>query len=169
MKCPFCANDDLKVVDSRPTADGKSIRRRRECTKCGERFTTYETIENLPIMVIKKDKTMEIYDRQKVLKGMLLACANRPVSMEKLEGVADEVEAVIKNSMEKQVTSEYIGEQIILRLRLIDEVSYVRFASVYRQFTDIKSFMKELEKMLEDDSPPDRSRRRRPPSHLPKS
>lgn len=148
MKCRFCGNLESKVIDSRPTEEGMSIRRRRECLKCGKRFTTYEIIETLPIVVVKKDKSRETFDRNKLLNGMLRACEKRPVSVQTLENLADEIEAVIHNSLEREITSSQIGELVMERLKDIDEVAYVRFASVYRQFKDINTFLDELKKLL---------------------
>ena len=150
MKCPFCGYEESKVIDSRPTDDSEKIRRRRECLKCAKRFTTYEIIENLPIIVIKKDKTRETFDREKLLNGLMRACEKRPVSLETLEHVIDEIEAIIQNSLDREVQSEKIGELVMEKLKNIDEVAYVRFASVYRQFKDINSFMRELTKILEE-------------------
>ncbi len=148
MKCPFCGYDESKVIDSRPTDEGERIRRRRECLKCTRRFTTYELIESLPIIVIKKDKTRETFDRDKLLNGMLRACEKRPVSFETIERAIDDIEAVIQNSLDREVSSEKIGELVMDKLKEIDEVAYVRFASVYRQFKDINTFMDELNKLL---------------------
>lgn len=149
MKCPFCAHEESKVIDSRPTDEGERIRRRRECLKCGKRFTTYEIIESLPIIVIKRDKSREVFDRQKLMTGMLRACEKRPVSIETLDRAIDEIEALIQNSLDREVKSEKIGELVMEKLKEIDEVAYVRFASVYRQFKDISTFMAELNKLLE--------------------
>ena len=148
MKCPFCATLDSKVVDSRPANDGTSIRRRRECLKCHNRFTTYETVESLPIVVIKKDGSRQSFDRQKVLRGMIRACEKRPVALAELERIADEIEQELQNSMEREIRTEVIGEKVMERLRKVDQVAYVRFASVYRQFKDIDTFMAELNKLL---------------------
>lgn len=150
MRCPFCGFEESKVIDSRPTDEGVSIRRRRECLKCSKRFTTYEKIETIPLMVIKKDKTRQAFDREKLLNGLLRACEKRPVSLHDLEKIADEIESIIYNSLEREVTSQQIGEMVMSRLKEIDEVSYVRFASVYRQFRDINSFLDELNKLLRD-------------------
>ncbi len=151
MKCCFCANSESKVIDSRPTDEGTSIRRRRECLSCGKRFTTYETFENLPIMVVKKDKSREVFDRNKLLNGLLRACEKRPISVQTLSTVVDEIEALLLNELEREVTSNRIGELVMDRLKLIDEIAYVRFASVYRQFKDINSFKEELNKLLHVD------------------
>ena len=148
MKCPFCSYEESKVIDSRPTDEGERIRRRRECLKCGKRFTTYEMIENLPIIVIKRDKSREAFNRDKLMNGMLRACEKRPVSLETLEKAIDSIESVIQNSLDREVTSEKIGELTMEKLKGIDEVAYVRFASVYRQFKDINTFMAELNKLL---------------------
>lgn len=148
MKCPFCMYEESKVVDSRHSEDGLSIRRRRECLNCGKRFTTYETVESLPIVVVKKDGRRQTFDRNKVLNGMQRACEKRPVSTAKIEAAVAEIEQIIQNSLEREVKSEYIGELVMERLKPMDEVSYVRFASVYRQFKDINSFMAELNKIL---------------------
>lgn len=150
MRCPFCGYEESKVIDSRSTDEGATIRRRRECIKCAKRFTSYEKVETVPIMVIKKDKNREVFDRGKVLNGLMKACEKRPVSLETIEGIAEEIENVIYNSLEKEITSEKIGEMVMERLRKIDDVSYVRFASVYRQFKDINTFMTELNKILKD-------------------
>ena len=149
MKCPYCGYLDTRVIDSRPADDRNSIRRRRSCDECGKRFTTYEIIESLPLIVIKRDKTREIFDREKLLNGLLRACQKRPVSVDTLENLVDEIEASLQNSLEREVTSEKIGAMVMDRLKDIDEVSYVRFASVYRQFKDINTFMEELNKLLQ--------------------
>lgn len=148
MKCPFCSYEESKVIDSRPTDEGERIRRRRECLKCAKRFTTYEMIESLPIIVIKKDGSRETFDRQKLLTGMLRACEKRPVSIETLDHAITDIEAVIQNSLDREVSSDKIGELVMEKLKNIDEVAYVRFASVYRQFKDINTFMTELNKLL---------------------
>ncbi len=147
MRCLYCGNMESKVVDSRSTEDGTAIRRRRECLNCGKRFTTYEKIESVPIIVIKKDGSRQLYDRDKLQRGIMNACASRPVSMDMVDGILDEIETAIRNSLEREVSSVKIGEMVMERLRLIDEVSYVRFASVYKQFKDIETFRKELEEM----------------------
>ena len=149
MKCPFCGYSESKVIDSRPTDEGERIRRRRECLKCGKRFTTYELIESLPIIVIKKDKSREPFNREKLLNGMIRACEKRQVSLETLEKAIDDIEQSIQNSMDREVSSDRIGELVMEKLKGIDEVAYVRFASVYRQFKDINTFMEELNKLLE--------------------
>ncbi len=148
MKCPFCGFEESKVIDSRPTDEGERIRRRRECLKCAKRFTTYEIIESLPIIVIKKDKSREAFNREKIMNGLLRACEKRPVSIDTLDGVIDEIENHIQNSLDREVSSEKIGELVMEKLKGIDEVAYVRFASVYRQFKDINTFMNELNKLL---------------------
>ena len=150
MKCPYCGHVEDKVIDSRPTDEWSSIRRRRECSKCLRRFTTYEKVESLPLMVIKKDKSREPFDREKVLNGLLRACEKRPVSVDDLEKVVDEIESQLYNSLVREVTSQSIGEMVMSRLKNLDEVAYVRFASVYRQFKDINTFMDELHKLLEE-------------------
>ena len=148
MKCPYCTYEESKVVDSRHSEDGNSIRRRRECLNCGKRFTTYETVESLPIVVVKKDGRRQTFDRNKVLNGMVRACEKRPVPLATLENAAAEIEQIVHNSLDREVNSDYIGELVMERLKPLDEVSYVRFASVYRQFKDINSFMAELNKIL---------------------
>ncbi len=148
MKCPFCSYSESKVIDSRPTDEDSRIRRRRECLQCQKRFTTYEIIESLPIIVVKKDKSREVFDRDKLLNGMLRACEKRPVSVETLERAVDDIEAAIQNSLEREVTSIQVGEYAMDKLKQIDEVAYVRFASVYRQFKDISSFRDEINKLL---------------------
>lgn len=147
MRCLYCGNMESKVVDSRSAEDGMAIRRRRECLNCGKRFTTYEKIESVPIIVIKKDGSRQTYDRDKLQRGIMNACASRPVSMDTVDNILDEIEASIRNSLEREVSSVRIGEMVMERLRGIDEVSYVRFASVYKQFKDIDTFKKELEEM----------------------
>lgn len=150
MKCPYCGDQESKVVDSRHSEDGQSIRRRRECLSCQKRFTTYETVESLPMVVIKRDNSRQSFDRNKVLNGMLRACEKRPVAMADLELAADEIEQSIQNSLDREVSTARIGELVMERLKPLDEVAYVRFASVYRQFKDINSFMRELNKILEE-------------------
>ena len=149
MKCPFCNYEESKVIDSRPTDEGQRIRRRRECLECGKRFTTYEVIESLPIIVIKKDKSRETFNRNKLMTGLLRACEKRPVSIDMLDTLIDEIEVMIQNSLDREVSSEKIGELVMEKLKKVDEVAYVRFASVYRQFKDINTFMSELSKLLE--------------------
>ena len=148
MKCPYCGYEESKVIDSRPVEEGNSIRRRRECLKCGERFTTYEKVEHMSLVVVKKDGTREQFDREKLLSGLLRACQKRPVSVEQLEILVDDVETILSNSLDREVTSHHIGELVMTKLKELDEVSYVRFASVYRQFKDINTFMEELKKLL---------------------
>lgn len=148
MKCPYCGYVESKVIDSRPTDESERIRRRRECIKCGRRFTTYEVIETTPLIVIKKDKSREEFDSGKVLGGMVRACEKRPVPLDVLEGAVRDIEMTLRNSLEKELPSYKIGELAMEKLRGIDEVAYVRFASVYRQFKDIDSFMKELQTLL---------------------
>ncbi len=147
MKCPYCSFDESKVVDSRPTDEGERIRRRRECLRCGKRFTTYEVIETVPTVVIKKDKSREAFDRNKLLNGLLRACEKRPVSLATLEAVVDEIETMLQNSLDREVPSSLIGTYAMDKLREIDVVAYVRFASVYREFKDINSFMDELSRI----------------------
>lgn len=146
MKCPFCNHEESKVIDSRPTDEGERIRRRRECTKCEKRFTTYEIIESVPIVVVKRDKSREVFDRNKLLKGMLRACARRPVGVEALEHAIDQIEFSLQNTLDREVTSTKIGELTMEKLLEIDEVAYVRFVSVYREFDNINSFREELAK-----------------------
>ncbi len=148
MKCPFCGYSESKVIDSRPTDEGERIRRRRECIKCQKRFTTYEIVESLPIIVIKKDRSREPFDRDKLLNSMLRACDKRAVSIATLEHTVSEIEAALQNSLEREVSSDKIGALVMDRLKEIDEVAYVRFASVYRQFKDINTFMDELNKLI---------------------
>lgn len=150
MKCPFCGFEESKVIDSRPTDEGERIRRRRECIGCAKRFTTYEIIESVPIVVVKKDKSREVFDRNKLLNGMLRACEKRPVSIEDLENAVSDIELTLQNSLDREVTSVHIGELVMEKLKDIDEVAYVRFASVYRQFKDINTFMDELAKLLRE-------------------
>lgn len=150
MKCPYCLYYESKVVDSRPTEEGQAIRRRRECMKCSKRFTTYEKIEEIPIMVVKKDGNRQSYDRNKLLNGIIKSCEKRPVSISVIEKMVDDIEKNLYNSLEREVTSVEIGEMIMNKLKDIDEVSYVRFASVYRQFKDLNSFMDELKKILDE-------------------
>ncbi len=149
MKCPFCGHEESKVIDSRPTDEGERIRRRRECLKCGKRFTTYEVVETVPVIVIKKDKSREAFDRNKLLRGLLRACEKRPVSLSVLERAVDEIETSLQNSLDREVESSRIGELAMNKLKVIDEVAYVRFASVYRQFQDINTFMDELNEIIQ--------------------
>ena len=150
MKCCFCGHTESKVIDSRPTDEGASIRRRRECLACGKRFTTYETIETVSVMVVKKDKSREAFDREKLLKGLLRACEKRPVPVKQLENLVDEVETTVQNMLEREVTSEAIGEMVMERLKKIDDMAYIRFASVYRQFRDIDSLNEEVSKLISE-------------------
>lgn len=150
MKCPYCSFEESKVIDSRPTDEGERIRRRRECLNCQKRFTTYEVIESLPIIVIKKDKTREQFSREKLLNGIMRSCEKRPVSLETIEKVVDDIEASISNSLDREVSTHRIGELVMDHLKKIDEVAYVRFASVYRQFKDINTFMEELNNLLKE-------------------
>lgn len=150
MKCPYCGYQESKVVDSRHSEDNTSIRRRRECLSCQKRFTTYETVESLPMVVVKKDNSRQSFDRSKILNGMVRACEKRPVAMADLEHAVDEIEQIIQNSLDREVSTERIGELVMERLKPLDEVAYVRFASVYRQFKDINSFMHEPTKILEE-------------------
>ena len=148
MKCPFCENADTRVIDSRPTEEGHAIRRRRECDSCSKRFTTYEKVEEMLLMVVKKDGNREVFDRKKVLSGIIKACEKRPVATDDMEKVVAEIERGLNNTMEKEIESKFIGELIMEQLKKIDEVAYVRFASVYRQFTDVNTFVREIEKLL---------------------
>ncbi len=148
MKCPYCGFAESKVVDSRPTDDGASIRRRRECLSCNNRFTTYETVESLPMVAVKKDGSRQSFDRSKILHGMIRACEKRPVPLAELERIADEVEQELQNGLDREIATEHIGELVMDKLRKLDQVAYVRFASVYRQFKDIDTFMSELNKLL---------------------
>lgn len=148
MKCPYCAYEESKVIDSRSADDGERIRRRRECLKCGKRFTTHEIVETVPIMVIKRDRTREPFSREKLFSGLMKACEKRPVSIKTIDSVISSIEANIQNSLDREVTSEKIGELAMEHLKEIDEVAYVRFASVYRQFKDINTFMQELNNLL---------------------
>ncbi len=150
MKCPYCGYQESKVIDSRPAEEGATIRRRRECLSCQKRFTTYEIMERIPLVVIKKDGSRQTFDKMKLLNGMIKACEKRPVPVTALEEVADNIEQEIQNSLEREVSTEDIGEMVMRELKEIDEVAYVRFASVYRQFKDINTFMDELNKLLND-------------------
>ena len=150
MKCPYCGYEESKVIDSRPADEGERIRRRRECLKCGKRFTTHEVIETVPIVVVKRDKSREVFDRAKLTGGILRACEKRPVSMQQIEKMVDAIEAQLQSSLDREVTSLHIGELTMDQLRNVDEVAYVRFASVYRQFKDINTFMDELNKLLKE-------------------
>ena len=148
MHCPYCNFPESKVIDSRPTDESNSIRRRRECLSCGKRFTTYETVESVPLVVVKKDGSRQAFDRNKILNGLVKACEKRPVSMEVLEKTVSEIEQKLLNSMDREVPSERVGELVMDALKEVDQVAYVRFASVYRQFKDIDTFMAELNKLL---------------------
>ncbi|MDK2920137.1 MAG: transcriptional repressor NrdR [Candidatus Petromonas sp.] len=150
MNCPFCSHYETKVVDSRPTDEGQAIRRRRECIKCKKRFTTYEKVEEIPLIVVKKDGNRESFNRNKILNGIIRACEKRPISMQVIEATADNIEKQLQNSLEKEISSKYIGELVMNALKELDEVAYVRFASVYRQFKDINTFMEELKKLLNE-------------------
>jgi transcriptional repressor NrdR len=149
MRCPYCRYEDSKVLDSRPAEDGQAIRRRRECLKCHRRFTSYERVEDKPLWVIKKDGRREAFDRQKILRGLLTACEKRPVPLEVLEGITNEVERQVRDLAAEEIPTRMVGEAVMERLRQIDEVAYVRFASVYRQFTDIEGFRQELERLIQ--------------------
>ena len=148
MKCPYCSCEESKVIDSRSADDGERIRRRRECLKCGKRFTTHEVIETVPIIVVKRDKSREVFDRNKLMGGILRACEKRPVSIQQIEGMVDSIEAKLQSSLDREITTSQIGELAMEEIKAVDEVSYVRFASVYRQFKDINTFMEELNKLL---------------------
>lgn len=149
MKCPFCGYEESKVIDSRPTDEGERIRRRRECINCAKRFTTYEIIESVPILVVKKDKSREAFDRDKLIRGMVRACEKRPVTMDTIESAVNEIEVSLQNSLDREVSSVKIGELVMEKLKEIDEVAYVRFASVYKHFKDVNAFMDELSSFLE--------------------
>jgi len=150
MNCPFCNNSETKVIDSRPTDEGSSIRRRRECLDCKRRFTTYEKIEEIPLVVVKKDMSRESFNRDKIRNGIIKACEKRPVSLQTIEHIVDELEKELQSSLEKEIDSVHIGELVMQYLKDTDEVAYVRFASVYRQFKDINTFMDELKKILNE-------------------
>ena len=150
MKCPYCSFIESKVIDSRPTEENNSIRRRRECLKCGKRFTTYEKLESVALVVIKKDESRQPFNRNKVLKGIITACEKRPISIVQMEKIADDIESELAQSMEREVKSTVIGEMVMDKLRLLDEVAYVRFASVYREFKDVNTFMSEIKKILDN-------------------
>ena len=151
MNCPFCNTPDTKVIDSRPTEEGHAIRRRRECESCGKRFTTYEKVEEVLFMVVKRDGSREQFDRNKVLNGIIRACQKRPVSLEQMEAIVNDVEKSMNNLMEKEVSSEFIGNAVMDHLKNLDEVAYVRFASVYREFTDVGTFVSEIEKLISNE------------------
>ena len=148
MKCPFCGFVDSKVIDSRPAEEGATIRRRRECLACQKRFTTYEVIERLPLVVVKRDGSRQSFDKMKLINGMVRACEKRPVSLQTLESIADEIEQELQSNLEREISTVEIGEMVMSRLKDVDEVAYVRFASVYRSFKDINTFMEELSKLL---------------------
>ena len=148
MRCPFCSFGESKVIDSRPTEENNSIRRRRECLKCGQRFTTYEKLESIALVVIKKDESRQPFNRNKVLKGIITACEKRPISLAQMENIADEIESELAQAMDREIKSTQIGEMVMQRLRVLDEVAYVRFASVYKQFSDIETFMEELNGLI---------------------
>lgn len=150
MKCPYCGTENIKVIDSRPSEENNAIRRRRQCEQCDKRFTTYETIENAPLIVIKKDETREPYSREKLLSGLLRSCHKRPVPMKEIDRTINDIENTLYNSMKKEVESSYIGELVMEKLKDVDEVAYVRFASIYREFRDINTFMNELKKILKE-------------------
>ena len=148
MKCPFCFNDESKVVDSRSTDDNTTIRRRRECTKCNKRYTTYEKIEDIPVLVIKRDLARENFNKEKIINGLIIACQKRPVSRKQIEEIAEDIEKKISNKMLTEIESETIGEMVMEKLKEIDEISYVRFASVYRQVKDINTFLEEITRLM---------------------
>ena len=150
MKCPACAYTDSKVIDSRPSADGSTIRRRRECQECGKRFTTYEIIETVPLVVVKKDKSREPFDRNKILGSIIRACHTRQVTRQQMENAVSEIESYLQNTLQSEISSALIGQLVMEKLKALDEVAYIRFASVYRQFKDINDFMAELQKLLEE-------------------
>ena len=149
MRCPFCLHKESKVLDSRATEEGASIRRRRECMKCSRRFTTYERLDEIPFMVVKKDGRREPFNRNKILNGVLRACEKRPISIDEIELMIDQIEREVRNNTEREISSEQIGELVMDRLKALDEVAYVRFASVYRQFKDINSYLNELQQLLQ--------------------
>jgi len=152
LKCPFCGYEESKVVDSRSTEDDMAIRRRRECLKCNKRYTTYEKVEDIPILVIKKDSSREYFDKSKIINGLLKACQKRPISRMQIEAIANDIEKKLSNQMLTEVKSDYIGEMIMESLKNLDEVAYVRFASVYRQFKDINTFMEEIKNLMTNKS-----------------
>ena len=149
MKCPFCNYENTKVIDSRPADDNSSIRRRRECDECGKRFTTYEKVETIPLVVVKKDNTRETFDRSKIEAGVLRACHKRPVSVTQIQNLVDEVENIVYNMEEKEISSKVIGELVMDKLKDLEAVAYVRFASVYREFKDVNTFVNELKNLLD--------------------
>ena len=148
MKCPFCGHENTRVIDSRPAEEFNSIRRRRVCEECGKRFTTYEKLESIALVVIKKDESRQPFNRNKVLKGIITACEKRPISLAQMENIADEIESELAQAMDREIKSTQIGEMVMERLRVLDEVAYVRFASVYKQFSDIETFMEELNGLI---------------------
>ena len=150
MKCPFCGDQESKVVDSRHSEDGQSIRRRRECLNCQRRFTTYEVVESLPIIVVKRDGTRQAFDRNKILNAMVRAFDKRKVDVKDLDQIATEIEQTIQNTLEREVTTDTIGQMVMERIKTLDEVAYIRFASVYRRFVDVRSFVHEIEQILEE-------------------
>ncbi len=150
MRCPYCSFTESKVIDSRPTEENNSIRRRRECLRCGKRFTTYEKIESIALVVIKKDDSRQPFNRNKILKGIMTACEKRPISLAQMERITDEIESELSQSMEREVKSTRIGELVMQKLRKLDEVAYVRFASVYKQFDDLNTFMDELKGLINE-------------------
>lgn len=152
MRCPFCGYEESKVIDSRPAEEGDSIRRRRECLECKKRFTTYENIERLPLVIVKRDGSRQTFDKVKLINGMVRACEKRPVKLAQLETIADDIEQELQSHLEREVNSVEVGEMVMSRLKDVDEVAYVRFASVYRSFKDINTFMDELSKLLNENS-----------------
>ncbi|EJU28886.1 MAG: transcriptional regulator NrdR [Selenomonas sp.] len=153
MRCPFCKEEDSRVVDSRAADDGNTIRRRRECTSCGKRFTTYETVEKIPLMVIKNDGRRVVFDRNKLLNGLIRSCDKRDIPTERIVALADEIEKELRNTMDREVYTRDIGELVMEKLKNFDEVAYIRFASVYRKFADISGFREELEALLREKNP----------------
>jgi len=151
MKCPYCSSELIKVIDSRPSEEQNAIRRRRQCEACNHRFTTYETVENAPLVVIKKDNSREPYSRDKILSGVIRSCHKRPISMGRIDQVIDNIENTLHNALRKEIESSYIGELVMENLKDLDQVAYVRFASIYREFKDINTFMDELKKILKED------------------
>lgn len=148
MKCMYCGCEDSKVIDSRSTDDGRSIRRRRECSNCGRRFTTFETIESVPLLVVKRDGTRQLFEKEKLKNGIIRACEKRPISMAQIDGVADNIEKALYNSLEQEVSSQRIGDLVMQELKTLDEVAYIRFAAVYRQFKDSATFIEEMRKIF---------------------
>ena len=151
MKCPYCGYGESRVIDSRPTEDDEKIRRRRECLSCGRRFTTYEIVESTPLMVVKKDKSRQLFDREKLLRGIVRACDKRPVTAEQLDGVVDRIEQTYLNRLVREVSSEELGEAVLLELKKLDKVACIRFASVYRDFSDVDTFVEELIKLQREE------------------